>query len=356
MIGIYMIRNKINNKKYIGQAVNIISRWRNGHLLPLRKKKHHNDHLQKSWNKYGEENFELLILKIFENHKQDLLDKYEKYFIAYYKTINSQYGYNKNDGGHNGKHNDEILKKISEKISHKLLTTEQANEVISMLISGKSEQEIANTFNINRRLVRAIKFNKTYRFINRKGYVPKEKMKTREHLKEDKVLSILKDYENGVYIKDILNKHSISRKVFDNIRNNKTYLNVDRRGFNTKKRKINKKYNELDENLVIKILNSLSNSERMNDICIEFNVKYNDVKLLKENKIFTHISRENFNIPLFARNKSGYRFSDDEVKDILKRLQNGEKIIDICKIYGKNSANTISKIKNGIAYKHIKRD
>ena len=42
--GIYMILNKINNKVYIGQSVNVGDRL-DGHLRELRKGKHINVHL-----------------------------------------------------------------------------------------------------------------------------------------------------------------------------------------------------------------------------------------------------------------------------------------------------------------------
>ena len=41
--GIYMIRNKINNKMYIGQAVDIYDRWEE-HIRDLRRNKHFNNH------------------------------------------------------------------------------------------------------------------------------------------------------------------------------------------------------------------------------------------------------------------------------------------------------------------------
>ena len=47
--GIYCIENLINNKKYIGQSVDIINRWRH-HKNELNSKVHFNDYLQKSWN------------------------------------------------------------------------------------------------------------------------------------------------------------------------------------------------------------------------------------------------------------------------------------------------------------------
>lgn len=51
--GIYCIENIQTGKKYIGQQVNIRSRWYQ-HRNELRRGIHCNDYLQKAWNKYGE--------------------------------------------------------------------------------------------------------------------------------------------------------------------------------------------------------------------------------------------------------------------------------------------------------------
>lgn len=59
---IYCIRNKINSKCYVGSTINPDKR-RNEHFNWLRKNKHHSAHLQRAFNKYGEENFEFLILE-----------------------------------------------------------------------------------------------------------------------------------------------------------------------------------------------------------------------------------------------------------------------------------------------------
>lgn len=59
---IYIIKNIVNNKLYIGCAIDFISRkWR--HSTDLRNNKHHNIHLQRAWNEYGESNFSFEILE-----------------------------------------------------------------------------------------------------------------------------------------------------------------------------------------------------------------------------------------------------------------------------------------------------
>ena len=61
-MGIYFIRCIINNKLYIGSAFNIKYRWKR-HFNDLKKNKHHSPHLQRAYNKYGENKFETNVLE-----------------------------------------------------------------------------------------------------------------------------------------------------------------------------------------------------------------------------------------------------------------------------------------------------
>lgn len=107
--GIYCIENIVNKKKYIGQSINIVGRF-NEHRFLLRHKKHRNDHLQKSWNKYGEENFKFYILIICELYA---LDELEINLINILNTRNREYGYNQDGGGN-------INKDISQETRNKI--------------------------------------------------------------------------------------------------------------------------------------------------------------------------------------------------------------------------------------------
>lgn len=60
--GIYKIRNKINEKYYIGSSNNIQRRWKQ-HIYSLNKNIHRNSYLQRSWNKYGKNSFDFIILE-----------------------------------------------------------------------------------------------------------------------------------------------------------------------------------------------------------------------------------------------------------------------------------------------------
>lgn len=66
MQAIYQIRNKINNKIYIGSTNNVRKRW-NNHRSKLNNNIHENQYLQKAWNKYGEINFQFSIIEEVED-------------------------------------------------------------------------------------------------------------------------------------------------------------------------------------------------------------------------------------------------------------------------------------------------
>lgn len=76
--GIYAIKCIITGKRYIGSSVSIEKRWTR-HKWELKNNKHPNSHLQRAWNKYGELNFEFLIVEICA--KDSLIDK-ERHYIS----------------------------------------------------------------------------------------------------------------------------------------------------------------------------------------------------------------------------------------------------------------------------------
>ena len=80
LCGIYCIENINSGKKYIGQSVNIERRWLR-HLRELKANKHHNSHLQNSFNMYGEKSFKFKVLIVCEQFE---LNKYEQFFVDYY--------------------------------------------------------------------------------------------------------------------------------------------------------------------------------------------------------------------------------------------------------------------------------
>lgn len=73
--GIYVIQQKSSGKKYIGSTRNnFAARWRS-HLCELRNNKHHSRYLQNSWNKYGEDDFEFIIVRHVREKEEILIEE-----------------------------------------------------------------------------------------------------------------------------------------------------------------------------------------------------------------------------------------------------------------------------------------
>lgn len=100
--GIYYIKNKLNNKYYIGQSINMYKRL----LFHINKSKDTNyQHIHRAINKDGIENFEFAIIAyIILDNKNDIknkLDFLEKFYIKKYKCFGKD-GYNATVGGDKG--------------------------------------------------------------------------------------------------------------------------------------------------------------------------------------------------------------------------------------------------------------
>ncbi len=87
MVGIYLIKNKINQKVYIGQSKDIENRFKE-HIW------HNQTELSKDIRLYGKENFEF---KILEECSIEQLDYLEEKYIKLYNAIDN--GYNIIQGG-----------------------------------------------------------------------------------------------------------------------------------------------------------------------------------------------------------------------------------------------------------------
>ena len=98
---IYVMTNRINGKKYVGQTNNFNLRM-NGHKSDAFNPHSHsyNYPLSRAIRKYGWENFDNRIIEEI-NDEEDFkyVDSREKFFIQYYNSMKSKNGYNITTGG-----------------------------------------------------------------------------------------------------------------------------------------------------------------------------------------------------------------------------------------------------------------
>lgn len=111
--GIYFIVNKITGKVYVGSAFNL-ARRKKEHFNRLKAKTHHNPILQKSFDKYGIENFEFKIVQLIEDLNKIL--EIEQSWIVQSKCLDRNFGYNLCVEGRNAKgrkHTEETKARMS---------------------------------------------------------------------------------------------------------------------------------------------------------------------------------------------------------------------------------------------------
>lgn len=87
--GVYLITCTANGRIYVGSSVNIPKRWRD-HKSRLNKGTHSNLHLQRAWDKHGQEAFTFTVL---ERCTRDVLLEREQHFLDTLRPFEEQ-GFN----------------------------------------------------------------------------------------------------------------------------------------------------------------------------------------------------------------------------------------------------------------------
>ena len=130
---IYIIKNKINNKVYIGQTTMTVHERFMTHLKPCTQKIKRNYKLYNAISKYGRENFYVETLE--NNVPLDELNEREIDYIALYDSY--YHGYNSTKGG-----DGRIINKV-----------ENEDILLSLAKSGIKAEDIAKQLNVNKATV-----------------------------------------------------------------------------------------------------------------------------------------------------------------------------------------------------------
>jgi group I intron endonuclease len=162
---IYKITNKVNGKVYIGQTIQSFKRRIKSHKSHLQSQKHHNELLQKAYNKYGWSAFEA---EIIETCDVDKIDARERFWISEYKATDHSLGYNFESGGNVlKKHNPSTIKKfiLSSRGENNKIKACHIEAIKRRIIAGDSLTDVANDFGVSKSCIYRIKNLQNWEYI-----------------------------------------------------------------------------------------------------------------------------------------------------------------------------------------------
>lgn len=208
-IGIYGIRNLLNGKVYIGKTgMNFGDRW-DSHRSLLNNGKHDNPHLQKAWDKYGQDNFEFIII---EDCGIDELSDREKYYIKLYKDMGL--AYNIHDGGDEGYN---LGKHLPEETKRKIGEKNRING-LGRKASDETKEKMAKSHTGMKYAPMSEEGKKNIQQAQQKYFEQNPKK-----LCIDDVIEIRRLYKDGMNYSEIARKYNVTHQCISDICNYKRW-------------------------------------------------------------------------------------------------------------------------------------
>lgn len=205
---IYIIKNKINYKVYIGQTVNPTQRWSQYKSAVL--KTPNSQLITKAMKKYG---FDAFYMEILEKNCENY-DEREKFWIQQYNSITPN-GYNVAPGGAG---TGSGIFSTSGKIKSESILN---NIVEDLIIDVESIQAIADKYGVSRLIIQEINFGRTY-FNPDLNYPLRESKKySQEKIKQ---ITYALKYELDKSLKDIAKEFQCDESFLNDINQGKAYF------------------------------------------------------------------------------------------------------------------------------------
>lgn len=205
---IYIIKNRVNDKVYIGQThVSIKLRFQN-HLSAARRGLDYV--IGKAIRKYGEENF---YVELLEECLLEELNEREKYWIAFFKSTDTKFGYNMSTGGN--------VTRTTRNLDE--------NKVLEMFNSGKTSCTIAKELHVHPYKIAAIlkKHNIVYGINKQRVALSKEQIIKDLYLLGYSTLDISKYLNiNKTTVIRSLKRNNVELRTFKETKNLKRNLST----------------------------------------------------------------------------------------------------------------------------------
>ena len=228
---IYRMKNKVNNKCYIGQT-NDFNKRMIGHKSDSNNKNSHsyNSPLSCAIRKYGWNNFENTILeKIPEDKDWKYIDEREKFYIKIFQSLSNQKGYNITIGGQGcprGNLSFEEKVKLS-----KIFTLEEIIDIQNLLIQGINYRDILEKYCSKLTHSMLCNINSGLNFKNEKLNYPlfNQKENLSDKLSREQIEEFKQDIISGMTYKKIAEKWKISIGMVSNVNNGKVWKDENRK-------------------------------------------------------------------------------------------------------------------------------
>ena len=221
--GIYIIRNNVNQKIYVGSTSEFKRRYYS-HNGKLKSGKHNNAKLRSSVNKYGIDNFTFSILE--EVSDLSILVEREQYWMDELKPFYNIYPIARKDYYLERKHNNrkdspEDTKNKCIHCATSKLSEANVIEIIKLLNNNERPKDIAKKFNVSHRCLLDISNGASYRHLSH--LINPDNVRGRSKLRDRDVLYIIRRINNGEKVKDVSKSYGVTTNCIKYIKEGKRW-------------------------------------------------------------------------------------------------------------------------------------
>lgn len=216
---IYVIKNLVNSKVYVGRTYKNVNRRFKEHLTSIHRNAVGCRHLVNAIKSYGSRNFYVEFICCTENENTSF--GLEKLFIKQFNSIEN--GYNLLDGGKQFRHSAETISRISESMKGKNAGANNPFYGKIHTIETKNQISAINTGRIG--------------CMTNKHHTDESKQRISEGnsgtnsgnttLTEADITNIRSFLSNGGKQIDMVKKYSVSKSTISNIANGKTFRKIN---------------------------------------------------------------------------------------------------------------------------------